>query len=220
MSTNLIIGIIAAIVVVGGGVYVAANPEIITSITGGVAMDGEEMMENGEGGASVGQTFAALLGLGQNLECTFAHDDNAGNRSSGTVYIADGGTRLAGDFMFEQSGVSPMEGHMIRTGGYNYVWGSFYPQGIKSQITAENEAELFDSEDGGIDEDTEFHCQEWTVNNSKFTVPTNIQFMDMSAQMEAMMEASGSANVQAQQCAACNNLPAGAKEQCLAALAC
>ena len=192
MSFNLLLGIVAAIVVVGGGAYVAMNPEIITSITGGSAEEGEEMMENEEGeNASVGNTFANLVALGQSVACTFSHDDGAGNRSSGTVYMTGGATQMRGDFTVEASGTAPVETFMVRTGGYTYMWSDASPQGIKSQVV--NEAELTsDDQNGGIDEDTEFSCQAWNVDNSKFSLPSGIQFTDMSAQIDAMMEASGS----------------------------
>ena len=191
MSFNLLLGIVAAIVVVGGGAYVAMNPEIITSITGGSAEEGEEMMENEEGeNASVGNTFANLVALGQSVTCTFSHDDGAGNRSSGTVYMTGGATQMRGDFTVEASGTAPVETFMVRTGGYTYMWSDASPQGIKSQVV--NEAELTsDDQNGGIDEDTEFSCQAWNVDNSKFSLPSGIQFTDMSAQIDAMMEASG-----------------------------
>lgn len=215
MSTNLIIGIVASLAVVGGGTYVAMNPEIIASITGGVANEMEENMENEN--ASVGSTFADLVARGQAVTCTFSHDDGAGNRSSGTVYMTGGATQIRGDFTVESPVASSAT--FIRTGGYNYIWGPAMPQGVKTKV--ENETELMEGQEGGIDEDTEFSCQAWTVDSSKFSLPSGIQFTDFSAQVEAAAGAStGVGNVKAQQCAACANLPAGAKEQCLAALAC
>ena len=189
MSFNLLLGIVAAIVVVGGGAYVAMNPEIIMSISGGSAEEGEEAMENKEG-ASVGNTFANLVALGQSVTCTFSHDDGAGNRSSGTVYMTGGATQMRGDFTVEASGTAPVETFMVRTGGYTYIWSDASPQGIKSQVI--NETELMsDDQNGGIDEDTEFSCQAWSVDTAKFSLPNGIQFTDMSAQIDAMMEASG-----------------------------
>lgn len=175
--------------VVGGGAYVAMNPEIIMSISGGSAEEGEEAMENKEG-ASVGNTFANLVALGQSVTCTFSHDDGAGSRSSGTVYMTGGATQMRGDFTVEASGTAPVETFMVRTGGYTYIWSDASPQGIKSQVI--NETELMsDDQNGGIDEDTEFSCQAWSVDTAKFSLPNGIQFTDMSAQIDAMMEASG-----------------------------
>jgi len=225
MSANLIIGIVAAIAVVGGGVYVATNPEVMSSITGSFNM-GTSTPETTNENASVGSTFAQLLALGQSVQCTFSHNDGKGNISAGTVYMTSGGTQIRGDFTV----TSPVAGevHMIRTSGYTYLWGPMMPQGIKTKVT--NETELTQGDNGGIDEDTEFACQAWGVDNSKFTLPAGVTFMDMSASMNIDAQVtvptgaagvSGSASVKAQQCASCNMIPdAAAKAQCLAALSC
>jgi hypothetical protein len=226
MSTNLIIGIVAALTVVGGGTYVAMNPEIIANFTGSAQVEETVNTENEGESASVGSTFAQLLGLNQNVVCTFSYDDGAGNASSGTVYMTAGGAQIRGDFTV----MSPVEtnGYFIRTGGYNYMWSDAMAQGVKSKVT--NEAELMsDAEAASIDPNTKFSCQAWTVDMSKFTLPAAIKFMEVNASAGAgasvsvpggSVDASGSASVKAQQCAACGNLPAGAKEQCLAALSC
>ena len=44
--------------------------------------------------------------------------------------MAGGADRLRGDFDITDSQVGAMEMHLIRDGGYNYLWGSALPQGI------------------------------------------------------------------------------------------
>ncbi len=224
MSTNIIIGIVAALAVVGGGTYVAMNPEVVANLTGSANVEENTNTENES--ASVGSTFSELLGLNQNVVCTFSHDDGQGNASSGTVYMTAGGTQIRGDFTVS----SPVEtnGYFIRTGGYNYMWSDAMPQGVKSKVT--NEAELMsDAQSATVDPNTKYACQAWTVDASKFTLPASVNFMEVnaSANVDASVtvpggsvNTSGSASVKAQQCAACTTLPAGAKEQCLAALSC
>lgn len=227
MSTNLIIGIVVALAVAGGGVYVATNPEIMASITGGTSMQGDTENENES--ASVGSTFAELVALGQSVVCTFSHDDSAGNRSSGTVYMTGGAAQIRGDFTVESPTATTAT--FVRTGGYNYMWGPAMPQGVKTKVVNETEF-MSDAQSGSIDPNTEFACQAWSVDSSKFVVPTNINFMEVNANVNAGASvgvpgagvsgsASGSASVKAQQCASCNMIPdAAAKQQCLAALAC
>ncbi|MDZ4226073.1 MAG: hypothetical protein U1C66_01120 [Patescibacteria group bacterium] len=217
MSTNLIIGIVVALAVVGGGTYVAMNPEIVSNITASFSGNGQVNTEV-EGNASVGSTFAQIVALGQSVQCTFSQDDGAGNTSSGTMYIANGGTQMRGDFTTTQSGSIPMESHLVRAGGYTYIWSDSSPQGIKSKVV--NEAELSSgSQNDDIDEDTEFNCQAWSIDTAKFTLPTGIEFMEVNVNTGAAGTVEAG-SIQAQQCAACFNLPAGAKEQCLAALSC
>jgi hypothetical protein len=227
MSTNIIIGIVAVLAVAGGGTYVAMNPGIIATFTGGAAVEEKTGTENEGESASVGSTFAQLIGLGQNVTCTFSHNDGAGNESSGTIYMVSGGAQIRGDFTVSKPVAA--EAFFIRTGGYNYMWSDAMPQGVKSKVT--NEAELMsDAEAATLDQNTKFACQAWSVDSSKFVLPTGINFMEVNASAgvdasvsvpgAGSVNASGSASVKAQQCAACATLPAGAKEQCLAALSC
>ncbi len=208
MSKTLI-AVIAGVVVVGGGAYYLMSSG---------ALGGTGSAQSEQETASVGSTFASAFASGQNLECTFSHDDGAGNVSSGTVYIANGGAQLRGDFVVTSPTAN--EAHMIRSEGYNYLWGSAMQQGVKTAVTEENAGQLFNDDSGTIDPDTEYKCAGWNVDNNKFTLPAGVEFIDMSAQIEAATGASGGASVKAQQCAACNELPAGPKEQCLAALQC
>jgi|GEM_PF-1057775 len=228
MSTNLIIGIIAALAVAGGGTYVAMNPEVIANFTGSTSVGDEntEGTENENESASVGSTFAEIIALGQNVICTFEYNDGGENSSSGTIYMTSGGKELRGDFKV----ISPIatEASFVRTDGYNYMWGPSLPQGIKTKVT--NQAELMaDGQEAALDPNTKFACQAWTVDSSKFTLPATVKFMEINAGAGVdasvtvpggAVNASGSASVKAQQCAACATLPAGAKEQCLAALSC
>lgn len=212
MSNNvLLLFIIGVVVVAGGGYFLVSN-------TGGGGGESGDAMREEQVGTGGSGTLASLMASRQNLECTFEHRDGA-NVTSGTVYMTGGAERMRGDFTLEQGSAEAMEAHMIRTGGYNYVWGSFFPQGIKSKVTAENEGKLFDDDEGGIDEDTTFDCASWRVDNSKFSLPSGVEFMDISKQIEQIDSAME--EVMSQQCAACDQVPAGAaREQCLQALGC
>ena len=212
MSTNTIIAVVVGVVVVAGGAYLYLNPSILGDNQGATVIEGNS--------ALAGSTFAALVQSGQPVTCTFEYNDGAGNVSSGMVYMANGAERIRGDFNIIESAAGAMEAHLVRDGGYNYLWGSSFEQGIKTKVTAENEGKLFDDKQGAVSEDTEFTCSAWSVDESKFALPSGVEFMDMSAQIEAATGASGDVSVKAQQCAACGNLPADAKEQCLAALSC
>ena len=198
---KLLIGLVVA-GVIGGGAYVALQGG------GGESMTSEQSAARG--------TFAQLMLSGQSLECTFEHDDGT-NKSSGTMYMADGGERLRGDFTIEQNTAGPMEAHLVRDGGYNYIWGSFYQQGIKTAVTLENKDKLFEEKDGEnmIDENTSFECRPWSVNASVFALPSDVEFLDIAAQMEVMLQSQGVS------CSMCDQAPAGAaRDQCLMALGC
>jgi len=112
------------------------------------------------------------------------------------------------------------EGHIIRDGEFNYTWGSFSPQGIKVKVTSENKNSLIDDKSGAlIDNSVNYKCNDWRVDSSKFELPSGVEFMDISGQMEAMQDAAG--GIEESQCSACNQAPDEvSKQQCLQALGC
>ncbi len=207
MNNAWILIALAVVLAAGGGYYFLSKSDD----AGGM---GRQEAANTE---SRKLTLKDLFVLGDDFQCTFAHDDGA-NRSSGTAYLAEGGDRIRADFEIEESAAGAMNGHLLRVGGYNYVWGSFYEQGIKVAVTEENKGELFSGDDeAAIDENTEFDCVPWMKNDSRFVVPSDVEFIDFSAAVSGQMNSSGAMN----QCAACDMAPAGAaRDQCKAALSC
>ena len=168
-----LIAVILGVVVVGAAAYFFMNSGNVTP--------GDQEAAVGES-ASVGATFAELVAMGQSVECTFSYDDGAGNVSSGTVYMA-GKDRIRGDFMVSSPAATEM--HLIRTDGYTYIWGPALPQGVKAAVTAENEGDLFDTETGAVDPNTQYTCVSWSVDASKFTLPSGVPFLDVEAMLEA-----------------------------------
>lgn len=216
---NILIGL-GLVAAVGGGVYVytSSNTEV-----------SEEAMEasgsvNEEARSS--RDFAAIMTAGENVECTVTHEDN-GNRTEGTIYIADQGERIRGHFII--TGTMNTEMHLIRNDGTNYLWGSAFPQGIKVAVTAENQDTLFEGDASAtIPDNVSFTCNSWRVDDSRFIVPNDVTFLDMQAQMDAIMQGmsgggsagfEGGADMKAMQCGTCDQA-GSARAQCRAALGC
>jgi hypothetical protein len=205
--------VVILLVIVGGFLYWQRMQRVTP---GGPEADNTEVTD-GENRMMAGQTFATLVRGGNDVHCEFTQGEGD-DSTSGEIYISDRGERIRGDFMVMQSGSAEHnEAHMIRTNGWNYIWTSAQPQGMKMQVTAENREKLFEGENGGIPNDVAYNCVEWDVEASKFDVPTTIEFMDISASLKA--GAQGSADMKAMQCAACEQAGA-AREQCLLALKC
>lgn len=199
----MIIAILAVLLVAGGGYYFISQngSDEVNTINEEVATNESRKL-----------TLKDLFVLGEDFRCTYTYEDET-NRSSGTVYLAEGGDRIHGDFNIEKSAAGPMTAHLLRTNGFSYVWGSAFPQGIKIAVTEENRDEFFASdEEAVVDENTEFDCVPWMKNDSEFVVPSDVEFMDMSASM--------SGSTSADPCATCAMAPEGAREQCRAALKC
>lgn len=212
MNNTAIVAIVA-ILAIGGGAYFFMNNGDSTGQDG----NGENQQEN----VAQSGTFADIFASGESVECTFAHDDGT-NVSSGVVYMAENGNRIRGDFTIEEGPDTnnPMEAHMVRVDNTNYVWGSFYEQGVKMEVTAEERDQLFPEDDSTtVDPNTEYDCKSWSVDESKFDLPSNIDFIDMQTHMQQNIEMSG--DMKAQQCAACEQLQdPSAQAQCKQALQC
>lgn len=205
MNIKLLAGIVGGLLVLGGAYYfLSGNNESAEN-----APQKEE---------SIKSRFASLVQSGQSYECTFKYNDGE-NVSSGTVYMAGGAERLRGDFSVTDNAAGAMEVHMIRDGGYNYLWGSTMPQGIKMAVT--NDEMLFEGETNSpVNEDVDYECRAWNVDNDKFELPSGIEFQDMTA-FQANMEASVGADAAANQCQACDMIgDANAKASCKAAMGC
>lgn len=219
MNKTILTAILGAVILVGGGYFAYNN-------IGAQNPDGDVVMEeNQKAKESTSGTFASFLSRGQNLECTFEHNDGT-NVSSGTVYLANGAKQIRGDFTIQQKGAGPMEAHVIRDSGYNYLWGSMFPQGMKSAVTPEEQEKLFSTKDGSIDEDTTFDCKPWKVNGSVFSRPGNIEFMEFNVQTgntDSGLTIKDLETVKKQECnkEVCNQAPEGIpRQQCLQALGC
>jgi len=180
-------------------------------------------------------TFMDLLKLGKDYTCTFDETDTNGN-TSGTVYVQSGGKNMRGEFMMNGGAKGPMEANVIRKGNMNYVWTSEMQQGMMMEIDP-NQPTLFgkmnDKNDISVKdgEPVDFDCKKWTPDADMFEPPSDIDFMDISAQMDAMMgnikqanemmHGEGMEGMDNMKCSACDQIPdAAAKAQCLQAMGC
>lgn len=219
MQQKQLLSVFIGIVVVGAIVFIATRPATDTTPDTSTSESTEFMPTSQQG------TLAELARLGDNFTCTVRHEDSeAGTTVVGTAYIADGGERMSGTYQVTMADGTTMESNIIRTDGWNYMWGDQFDSGVKTQVDESDLETMFpeDSEDNMIDPNLVYNCEKWRVDEDVFTVPSTVTFIDYSAQMmQVEAAASASANVQSQQCAACDMIPDGDnKAACLQALGC
>jgi len=123
-------------------------------------------------------TILSLLDGGQSVSCTVALPDNKG---TGTFYVASS-KKFAGDINSKGTDGKDITTHMISDGTYVYVWSAAMPMGIKMNLSAAknvaNNAQTNQTID--MNQNVDMQCGPWAVDDSKFAVPSNIQFRDMS----------------------------------------
>jgi hypothetical protein len=171
MNTKTIGGIFLGLIVIGGGVWIFSTQKALAPSESMSSDKGTQKTDNlplsGSG------MFADLLARGGSYQCTVSiHDPQAS--SNGTVYIAD--KNIRGDFVSEAAG-QKIASSMIQTKGYIYTWTNLYSQGFKVPMpTAGDQPKS--TEQGGFDTSANisYDCKPWSVDTSKFIVPTNITF--------------------------------------------
>lgn len=217
----VIILVVIVVVGAGGAWYYSQNRAAVVSEgtpTSVVNLESPSPTPLAQGNTFTGK-IADLLKHGKNLTCTFQRVDETGT-TSGTVYVAGEGQRLRGNFNIEQSGNTAMTGHVVRDGQTMYVWSDQLPQGTKFTITEEAETSASsDTSQQLLDKDLNYNCLPWVADQGVFTLPTDKQFVDVTAQMQ-QFQGGGTSAPNSQQCAACSQLQDSAKTQCLQALGC
>ena len=169
-------------------------------------------------------SLTKLLDAGQSLVCTYEKKEPNG-KQSGTIYVA--GRKIGGEIQ-----VSSIEGtylmNTLYTDGWQYIWGGPLgeTQGMKIQVSALHAQGSPEATHGpDLNEDLDYQCKPWTVDASKFVLPSNVQFIDAAGMMPntAMKSAAtggGGMDMHAMQCAACEQVPEEERAECKQALGC
>ncbi len=202
---KITIGIIAAVVVVAAGAwfFISGN-------------GGDMMMSSNE--PQMQMSMKELIAMGRSQKCDFSEPQS---NTAGTIYIADG--KVRGDFTSQNQGAS-MSGHMIVDGTTVYTWMDGMNQGFKTSFNPTGAQGEGDTQQGlSPDKKTDYKCETWSKDESKFAMPAGITFSDMSAMMQGKMPSSANPNGvpdKAAQCKACDMAPEPQRSQCREALSC
>lgn len=172
---------------------------------------------------------------GKSQKCEVSYESQ-GSKAMGIVYVSNG--KLREDFTNEVSGKTEIT-HIINDGTTQYMWANDGAQmALKMPVTemqanqpaaASNQTRNQQTVDFEAKHD--YKCDVWNEDQGVFEIPLNIKFTDYGDVMKSAQatpagstngqaEVSGSSNVKAMQCAACENLSGEQKTQCKAALAC
>lgn len=130
--------------------------------------------------------FSELVKQNGTYKCSV--NQTVGNvTTSGTVYMDKGMVR--GEFAAEYSGQKANITFLMRD-GFTYVWNSMMPtQGfkLKSDATvdvtgakAQATGEIHASANTYLEQIGDYNCEAWTVDESKFVIPTTVTFSAMN----------------------------------------
>lgn len=170
-------------------------------------------------------SFRDLMKMGKSMKCEIVYSDQE-MESTSMIYVSD--NKIRNDVEVKDADGKTIVSHTIIDGDWMYLWTDGQKQGTKMKIEEQQaeqpevpeevEANLQhsrpqESEKRNLDEEFDYKCSPWIVDNSKFIPPTNIEFVDYSAVMEEMQMQAEEAKKEA--CQMCDDLPEPAKSQCL-----
>lgn len=135
---------------------------------------------------SMNASLRDIISKGGNLQCSFsATDDQAKSQTAGTIFASD--NRFAEVATVTISGVAAAQQmNVISDGSYVYSWSSdAKTPGIKMKLESnQTTGQANEKANASLDKKMDMKCGNWTVDTSKFTVPTNITFTDVSSLMQ------------------------------------
>lgn len=209
MGKKIAIVVIVLLVILAGVFYAMHNKKDTTEVKDDAATTNtKDIME----AKTEKQTLKGLLAGSQSKKCTFKGFDD-GSAGEGMVYVGKG--KMRSDFTFKAA-TQTFASHMIVDGTTSYVWMDGQNAGYKMDFNAMQEnamkGAINNTGQANFDpnKDINFSCDNWSVDNAQFTVPTNIKFQDMTAMMQSMTPPAGMQAV-------CEQLTGEAKAQCMKA---
>ena len=160
----------------------------------------EEESENVKG------SLFDIAKLGKNVKCTFEYQDENG-KSNGETYVA--GNKIRSEFTIKDTEGEETNSYTISDGEWVYVWSSESNQGTKMKISdIENESEKGNSAENekvGYDNyknPVDYKCITWVPDNSKFVIPENITFIELTNLINQFKDEVGAEDL----CDMCNSL--------------
>ncbi len=217
-----LITIIVAVVVLAGAGWYFLRPQEATApgLDQNEKEYGDDIKEDGENIKYSGK-LNDLFSLGGNVMCTFGA---ATEGSNGTVYVANNGNQMRSDFSTKAADGSTLNSHMMRDGQFAYVWSDDQAQGTKiaisdTELTVSPNPQSPTKNSEILDANYAYDCATWIVDNSKFTLPTDKDFIDLSQQLQQLQN-QAQQQIPAVNCSACDSLQGSTKTQCLQSLGC
>ncbi len=203
MNKNIVIGGIGALVVIAVTYFFIFNKAEAPSVESEGEDTSAEIQETKvEQGVS---TFMSLFTKTETMKCTYSTDAIGGDSipTNGVIYTA-GGRVSVKTTMIQNN--EEMTFNTIDDGTNNYSWGQSTEGtfAIKTKhLEPTTEAETVEPENNpasfDYNQEVEYDCTPWTVDDSVFVPPSDIVFMDLEMMMsgegfnpealEAMMQA-------------------------------
>jgi predicted small secreted protein len=157
-----------------------------------ITLTGCNLLKNKE--ETIKGSFFDLIKAGKNVKCTFeGKQENA--TMTGTIYVS--GKNARSDYEMtvptsegEQT-PGKLEMHMLVKDDWAYTWGDMLggmKMNVKEMEQLGKSAATPTQQKPKLPENVDFKCKKWSVDNSVFEVPTNVEFPDITQGMKDLVE--------------------------------
>lgn len=165
-----------------------------SNLTSG-SQDAQETVEYADGEENINANILDLMKLGKSVKCTYELQSE-GATTKGETYVSNGKTRS--EITIDMEDGTKMDSYTISEGDWMYMWSSESDQGTKISLKEmESTVEDENIEDTGNEVDynnqmekIDYKCSPWIADDSKFEVPTNIEFVDFTEMMQGYIDMS------------------------------
>lgn len=179
---------LAVIIVVGGAVFVwllLADDEVTQE-----SMSQTEVVAQQQEIDVREASIKDLLARGEDMTCSFSYEDEEG-RTTGQSYFSD--ERVRGSFTLNTEAQQSTSEMLVADGGA-YIWSLEEMEGIKTTGLDFDESNESSSEStaGPVDADQKYNveCTSWTVDETVFDVPSDVEFTDFTQLFDGILESS------------------------------
>jgi len=174
--SKVILGVVLGAVVIGGGYYVVSHNKLTPESAQVATNDTKETQPTGKKMA-----FSEFVKQGGSYQCT-VHPNGTYVETSGLTYVSDG--KVRGEYITTTQDVDITTTFIVRD-GYTYNWSSALSNiGFKSKIAnnvGTNSPAGTASYIWNPNQVSDYDCQPWIADPSKFVIPTNITFKSVDA---------------------------------------
>lgn len=177
MNKKVLIGLVVVVLVIAGGWFAYSQSKDKDDTQTKSSTDTAENTDDSIFGSST-NTLRGLLGY-KNAVCTYSDQD-----VNGVIYVANK-DRMRYNF----TSVNPdhPSGGMIMTDDVQYIWDDATKEGFMirggsddEDVDSEGSSALNEDDDSiDLDQEYEFDCKKWSVDQSIFTPPSDVTFADM-----------------------------------------
>lgn len=186
MNKKLIIGVIIAVIVAGGGYLVVNNSKdkdqnnSTSSQSTGDQKSSQSISNSTEEIKTEDTNAEKLAKSGKPQHCTFDYASEQSTAKGNMYTDGKGKSRMTIDAVKTAQGNSGTNDMIIRDNKY-YSWITTAGQtiGFSGELGSQSGSQS-SSSTAAPDKNFSMKCTGWTVDNSKFDVPTNVNFTSMN----------------------------------------